>query len=501
MTNTAKSAPSRASFSELIKNSALISSLSEMGFQEATLAQELSIPTSLKGKDLVLHAKTGSGKTLAFGLPMLSKLFDAREKGEVKGTFGLVITPTRELAAQIADVLTGLLPDTEPVLLIGGMSIDKQKKALKKNSEIVIGTPGRIIDLLDRGDLSFADCKFFVLDEADEMFSMGFYDDILDLLSEIPKVAQGLFVSATISPRIEALAREYLHDPEFVEAGSHEDETPPLIDHLYCMVGQDLTDKPNALCDFIEVMEPKSAIIFCNTRSDTELVEVYLRRRGYDARRINSDLNQSQRNTIMKKIKDHELRFLIATDIAARGIDIALMDLVINYSLSDDTESYVHRTGRTGRAGRHGTALTLISPNQFMAFQGVKREVDLEFVEVPVPKKEELVDAILRRLESSVLSTSAGTPAERERYQLIAKALLEKEGVDPIEPLSKLVQFALEHQVRLDAESLDQELQTGSEKRSEPHRDRRKHGSDDRRNNRSHGKKSNNRSRQQSGKR
>lgn len=377
----------KVKFNTIVKEPSILKALESLGFTDATKVQSLSIPPALEDKDLVVEAKTGSGKTLAFGIPMLSQLTKELKDNKVNKPFGIVVTPTRELAVQIGVVFKDIMPDLDPVVMIGGIPYKKQINKLGKDPRVIVGTPGRILDSIEQKHLDLRNLKMFVLDEADEMFSVGFSKDVELILSKIPKKAQGLFVSATMTPRVLALADKFLQDPEHIETSTH-DEKPPEIQHLYCEVGGGVIDKPNALCDLLEEMKPESAIIFCNTKSETELVEEFMKRRGMDASKINSDLSQVQRNNIMARIRAKELKYLIATDIAARGIDIAQIELVINFSINQQIESYVHRTGRTGRAGRKGTALSLVGPHDFLGFFGVKK-LGIPLEEIPLPEKKE----------------------------------------------------------------------------------------------------------------
>lgn len=463
----------KALFSDLLSNSDLLAALDRQGFAEATVVQTMTLPPAIAGKDLVVQASTGSGKTLAFGLPLMSRMVEAAATEEIDFTYALVVTPTRELAVQIAEVLAGLIEGVEPVLLIGGMPYSKQKNGMKNDPRIVVGTPGRIIDFINQEFLRLDKVDYFVLDEADEMFSMGFFEDVERLIRGIPEGAQGLFVSATISPRVIMLAKKYLQDPEYVEASQHE-EKPPEIEHLFMTIGSEVADKPLALCNLIETARPQSAIVFCNTRSETELVESFMRRRGFDARRINSDLNQNQRNKIMERIRSGDLRFLIATDIAARGIDIAQIELVVNYTIPEATENYVHRTGRTGRAGRKGRAVTLVSPHDFMAFQAVKKEVAVDLQEIPTPTDEQVAHARVAHLKDS-LTMELSRISDTDRA--VARHLFSELGGDLVGNseleafIAMLSRFAVEHLVQRDAVALEDEL--GSENRTESRSSRR----------------------------
>ena len=446
---------SQNGFDSLINDAELLKKIIALGFTTATPIQSSCIPAALAGKDVIAQAQTGSGKTLAFIAPLIEKL----QTSDPRKTFSLVITPTRELALQIEKVFNSLSDQISPTVLIGGVDFEKQKSSLSKDPRVVIGTPGRILDFLRQKIINLQGCEYFVLDEADEMLSMGFIDDVRAILSKLPKKRQGLFVSATISPRVEMLAQSFLQKPERISIAESEELTPKIV-HQFVEVGSDLMAKPQALCDLIEVLRPVSAIIFCNTKSDTKLVEVLLRRRGFDARRINSDLSQSQRDRIMRLIRDEELRFLVATDIAARGIDIEQIDLVVNFNIHDQPETYVHRTGRTGRAGRSGTAISLISAKDWGMFHHLKKVVDFEFQKIELPSDEEVASARLSHLYEILRATSYELTS---KDQLVAKKLLSDAGgyqdvsEDLVEHIAKLSRYALEHFVSLDQKSLDEE--------------------------------------------
>jgi superfamily II DNA/RNA helicase len=364
-----------------ITNPKLLTALAQLSITEPTPVQREAIPRVLQGGDYIVEAQTGSGKTLAFVLPILSKLLDAMP---YNGNFALIVTPTRELAMQVASVVSDVLPEVEPACIIGGERQEKQVRALRKDPRIVVGTPGRLLDLIDQRELVLRKCQMFVLDEADEMLSMGFIDEIRAILSKLPRERQGLFFSATMTPRVLSLASSFLTKPTRVELEPVV-ETTALIDHIYCRVDGALTAKAQALAAFLTVRKPKSAIVFCNTKSDTELLEIMLRKRGIESKRINSDLSQKERERTMGAFRSGELNLLIATDVAARGIDVSDVELVVNYSLHDTPETYVHRTGRTGRAGKSGTALTLIAPQDFPLFFHLSRRLPVTLTEVPVP--------------------------------------------------------------------------------------------------------------------
>jgi ATP-dependent RNA helicase DeaD len=395
----------------------------------------MAIPEALNGSDLVVEAHTGSGKTLCFLLPLLEFILK-KEFGP--GEFGLIVTPTRELAMQIANVAGELAPEIGVTTLIGGMSMRKQIDDLMARHPIIVGTPGRINDHLRERNLILRKCSYFVLDEADEMLSMGFYEDVDKIVSKIPEPAQGLLVSATISPRVESLSRSFLKEPRRITAKNEIDR--PKIEHLYCEVGGDILAKPSAIAALIESLEPSSVIVFCNTKSDTELLEAVLRRRGFEARRINSDLTQAQRNEIMDQVRAGTLKIMVATDVAARGIDIDQMDLIINYSIHENADTYTHRTGRTGRAGRQGRAISLVGPLDMGAFHGLKRSGELQIQKFELPTVEELADK--RRAEiSQVLDRPENRPNDSDiavarRY--LAELTSEPQQLDLIARLCKV---------------------------------------------------------------
>ena len=459
---TAPLVPEAQTFDELLPPGFILEGIRALGFQTPTAVQRRAIPAAREGRDLIVQSRTGSGKTIAYVLPMLEVVDRLSRAGRPNDeTMALVIVPTRELAIQVQDVVGTIAANNfKPTLIIGGADFHAQEKALRADGRIVIGTPGRLLDLLRSKTLRLNSCRFFVLDEADETLSLGFLQDVRAILSRLPDKRQGLFTSATITPRVDMLANSFLEKFEHIGV----DETfndLPSVSHHYCEVGGDIMSKPNALCDLIETMRPTSAIIFCNTKSDTQLVEVLLRRRGFDARRLNSDLTQSQRNRVMQKIKQRELKFLVATDIAARGIDIEQIDTVINYAIHDQPESYLHRTGRTGRAGRSGKAISLVGPRDFGSFHYVRKIVNVEFENIPLPSDEEIAEARLAHLHEIIRQSQMDL---HPRDLAIARKLTEGLGEgnafseELIEFIAKLCRHTLEHHVHLEAKSLDEEL-------------------------------------------
>jgi len=459
------------SFEEILTNPVLLSKIAELGFTTPTPVQARTIPSAVEGRNLLVQAKTGSGKTLSFSLPLLNHVQNLEAERNINHTCALVLSPTRELALQIKEVIAKISPWGSPPCLIGGQDISKQIDALKDEPKIVIGTPGRVLDCLRQRVLFLGKCTFCVLDEADEMLSMGFLEDVRAILSRLPDKRQGLFVSATITPRVEMLAHSFLSKPERIIVDRPKEDLPP-IEHCYCEVGGDLMAKPQALCDLLETLRPRSAIIFCNTKSDTQLVEALLRRRGFDARRINSDLTQKQRDRVMAKIRKGDLQFLVATDIAARGLDMEQIDLVVNYAVHDDPESYVHRTGRTGRAGRSGKAVSIVSPKDFGAFHFLTKVVNADFKKIELPTDSEVADARLAHLYEILREAKLEI---KTRDEIVAAKLLTDLGdiADPSDEfksiVAKLCRHAVEHFIAHEATALDEELAAAASKDEAEH--------------------------------
>lgn len=331
--------------------------LDKMGYVHPTPVQLAVYEPASRGKSLVVQARTGTGKTTAFGLPIVDTLVKRSEAG----VQALILTPTRELAIQVARELEQIAEfrGLKVLPVYGGAPMGKQVDALADGVHIVAGTPGRVLDHLRRGTLDPSRIRIFVLDEADEMLSMGFARELNAIIEQLPRERQGLYFSATLPPDVERLATSHLRDPEWVTLSS--DQVGALsISHFVYLVREG--DKRASLLRIIEVEDPESAIIFCNTKDETERVAEALKNRDFDADWLNGDLDQRERERVMSKTKEGKLRFLVATDVAARGIDISHLTHVINADFPESAEQYVHRTGRTGRAGRTGTAISVVGP-------------------------------------------------------------------------------------------------------------------------------------------
>jgi ATP-dependent RNA helicase DeaD len=328
-----------------------------MGYKHPTPVQLAVFEPAAEGRSLVVQARTGTGKTAAFGLPIVDRLVRA----QVRAVQALVLCPTRELAIQVSRELEQIAQfrDVRVTAIYGGASMSRQIDALGAGAQVVVGTPGRVLDHLRQQTLDPSGIRVLVLDEADEMLSMGFAKELNAILEMLPRSRQGLFFSATIPADIERLAHTHLRDTELITLSS--DQVGALEIAHYVYVTQP-GDKVGQLVRILEVEDPESAIVFCNTRDETQRVADALRARGFDSDWLNGDLPQSDRERVMNATKEGKLRFLVATDVAARGIDISHLTHVINYDFPETAEQYVHRTGRTGRAGKTGTAIALVGP-------------------------------------------------------------------------------------------------------------------------------------------
>lgn len=375
---------SDVTFAELPLSDEIKRSIADRGYVHPTPVQAQAIPKVIEGKDLIVRSKTGTGKTAAFSIPVLERLPAGSRK-----PLALVLTPTRELAVQVAEEATqlGKHKDLRVAAIYGGAPMGAQVKALEDGAEFIVGTPGRVYDHIRRGTLDLSGAMVAVLDEADEMLSMGFFEEVTRILDKLPKDRQTLLFSATVPPDIERLIRKYLRDPETLLL-SGDVYTVEGINHVAYKMVEDYP-KPRNLLYLLELENPESAIIFANTRDDTALVTAVLNRNGYDAELLNGDLPQKERERVMAKMKRGEVRFMVATDIAARGIDISDLAHVINYSLPEDPAVYLHRVGRTGRIGKSGTAISLVGGREYLTRATLEKQFNIQFEERKLPTADE----------------------------------------------------------------------------------------------------------------
>ena len=356
------------------------------GYTNPTPVQAQAIPAALDGSDLLVRSETGSGKTAAFLIPTLNRVPSNYGKAAC-----IVLCPTRELAIQVADEAKALIEghkELRVVTVYGGVGIGPQADALNAGAEIVIGTPGRVKDHIRRGNLKLGDALVGCLDEADEMLSMGFFEEVTDILNELPKSAQILLFSATVEARLKQLIGKFLKEPKEIYISVDNEQANENIDHVLYETTLEYP-KPRQLLYIMLAEQPRSAIVFCNTRSDTDTVARFLSRQGFDAEPISSDLNQKARERVMARIKRGEIEYLVATDIAARGIDISDLSHVFNYSLPEDAAVYLHRTGRTGRIGKKGTAISLMSGKELGTRKALEGKYKIPFEKRTLPSREE----------------------------------------------------------------------------------------------------------------
>jgi ATP-dependent RNA helicase DeaD len=375
---------SEATFDDLNLSEPVRQGVAELGYVRPTPVQSAAFRPIFDGRDVIVRSKTGTGKTAAFGIPILEKIPAGRRRPSA-----LVMCPTRELALQVADEIAALAKhkDLSVVAIYGGASMGDQLDMLKRGAEIVVGTPGRIFDHIRRGTLDLSQIMVSCLDEADEMLNMGFFEEVTKILDHLPDDCQQLLFSATVPADIEQIIKQYLTDPETILLSGDEYRVDNIRNIIFHTV--DSYPKPRNLLYMIEMEEPESGIVFCNTRSDTGLVAAVLNRNGYDAELLNGELPQKERERVMAKAKRGEVRFMVATDIAARGIDISDLSHIINYSLPEDPAVYLHRAGRTGRIGKKGTALSLVSGAEMMTLKALQTKYGIVFEEKKLPQPEE----------------------------------------------------------------------------------------------------------------
>ena len=388
-------------FEELGVSEEIRRAIEELGFEQPMPVQEEVIPYLLGNRnDVIALAQTGTGKTAAFGIPVLQRT-DAR----VRQTQALILSPTRELCLQIADDLKDFSKYVSGINIVpvyGGTSIENQIRALKHGAQIIVATPGRLIDLMHRGAAKLEAVKNVVLDEADEMLNMGFSESIDEILAGVPQDRNTLLFSATMSREIEKIARNYLHDPKEIVVGSR-NEGAEHVNHIYYMVNA--KDKYLALKRIVDYYPKIFAIIFCRTKRETQEVADKLIHDGYNAESLHGDLSQQQRDLTMQKFRQHLTQLLVATDVAARGLDVDDLTHVINYGLPDDIESYTHRSGRTGRAGKKGTSISIVHTRERSKIRAIEKTIGKEFVQADIPAAEEICKKQLYKVMDQIVKT------------------------------------------------------------------------------------------------
>ncbi len=380
-------------FNDLELSREVQKAIAEMGFEEATPIQSKSIPHILSGKDVIGQAQTGTGKTCAFGIPVVEMINPL-----ITGIQALVLCPTRELAIQSAEEIKNVSKYKKGLKILpiyGGQPIERQISALKQHPQVIIGTPGRIMDHMRRNTLQFANLKMLILDEADEMLNMGFRDDIDIILQKVPIQKQTILFSATMPKEIMDLTAKYQKDPILIKA-VHQELTVPNIEQYYLEVRE--STKLDTLSRLIDANNIKLSLVFCNTKSRVDELASHLQSRGYLAESLHGDMRQAQRDKVMAKFRKGAIDVLIATDVAARGIDVDDIEAVFNYDLPNDEEYYVHRIGRTGRAGRTGKAFTFISGREIYKLKDIQRYTKSRILPKKAPSLIDVEDSKINKI-------------------------------------------------------------------------------------------------------
>jgi len=411
------------SFADFGLNADVLRAITDIGYETPTPIQAQAIPILLEGTDIIGQAQTGTGKTAAFALPLLTRIDLSRNKPQA-----LVLTPTRELALQVAEAIGSYSKHQRGLNVLavyGGQGMGTQLKSLARGVHVVVGTPGRIMDHLERKTLDLSELKVLVLDEADEMLRMGFIDDVETILKSVPATRQTALFSATMPPQIKKIALNYLREPKTLSLGERT-MTVPLIRQRYLLVKPH--DKFEAFARVLESEPSEGALVFCRTKTATVEVADKLKARGYSAAALNGDLVQQQREKIVEELRSGLLDVVIATDVAARGLDVERITHVFNFDISSDVEAYVHRIGRTGRAGRAGEAILLIAPRERGMLKEIERHTRQTIEMMQVPTLQDLSTLRVSRFKAMVLEDIAKGGLEQHSelaYQIAAEALVE----------------------------------------------------------------------------
>ena len=425
----------KKTFAELGLSEQTLEAINKKGFEEPSDIQALTIPVMLRDDtNIIAQAQTGTGKTAAFGLPLIDMI-----DPEATTVQALVLTPTRELAIQVSEEIQSLRGSKKitTIPIYGGQSIDQQFRRLKRGAHIIVGTPGRVIDHLHRKTLKLDGIEHLVLDEADEMLNMGFIEDLEEIMQHTNPDKRTLLFSATMPKRIRDLAGKYMEEHELLKAEKQQ-LTTSLTEQIYFEVHEN--DKFEALCRIIDIEDDFYGIVFCRTKSDVDTVASHLLDRGYDAEPIHGDISQVQRERTLNKFRKKQSNVLVATDVAARGIDVSNLTHVINYSLPHDPESYVHRIGRTGRAGNEGTAITFITPREYRRLMFIQRIAGTDIKKSRIPKVKDIIKSRKRRLHDDLTAACEKDPGSK--YLKWASKLLDEKN--PEEVLASVLQYSFE---------------------------------------------------------
>lgn len=458
-------------FQDLGLSEAALKAITAKGFEEPTEIQAKTIPLLLQSSgDVIAQAQTGTGKTATFGLVFTDKL----TPGKSKSPQAIVLAPTRELAVQVAEEINSLKGDKNlsVVPIYGGQSWGMQHKHLKAGVDIVVGTPGRVMEHLEKGTLKLDQIEYFVLDEADEMLNMGFVEDIEEILTHVNEDRQVLLFSATMPTRIANLAKKYMRDATTIKT-QKDRIANNSVDQIYFEVAP--RDKFEALCRIIDMEEEFYGIIFTRTKIDSDLVSKQLNDRGYKTSAFHGDITQDQRERILKSFKQKKTEVLIATDVAARGIDVSDLSHVINYSLPQNSESYVHRIGRTGRAGKDGKAITLITPSEFRKLRQFEHHAKAEITKQEVPNQDAMVELKKRKLMRALNQITDESP-RLEQFKALAIEMFGE--AEPLDTVAALLQYSFGDQLDSAAYHDIQETNRGRKTPAGGRASTRSHGTD-----------------------
>ncbi len=440
MTEKTNDSKTETGFRRFSLSQAVIRSLEEMNYTTPTEVQEQAIPRVFAGRDLIVQSRTGTGKTAAYGVPLVELVDPAMLIVQ-----SLVLTPTRELAVQVERELSQIGKDREIrcLTVYGGDSLERQIEGIREGAQVVVGTPGRILDHLRRRTLSFSSVKLLVLDEADRMLDMGFYKEMKQIFDHLPTERQTLMFSATFPKEIDALAYNYLNDPERILL-SQDYVYVKEVEHIYYISNR--MDKERNLYKLILWEEPFSSMIFCNTREEVRMVFNYLLKRGLAVEMLSSDLPQNKRERVMDRFRRHEVRFLVTTDVAARGIDIMDMSHVFIFSTPSSPDQYVHRAGRTGRIGKSGKAITLLGATDLINFNRLVKANELDVREGDFPTDAEFQAKIRKnRIDQLIQEASTLSPEKRGEYEDLARAILVREDAR-VPVVAMLLKYSLERE-------------------------------------------------------
>ncbi len=424
-------------FAELGIDGRVLAALEGIGYEKPSPIQAATIPVLLEGRDVVGMAQTGTGKTAAFAIPALSRLAELADlNGPTAATQVLVLAPTRELALQVGEAFASYAAQLEDFTVLpvyGGSSYGPQLAGLRRGAQVVVGTPGRVIDHLKRGSLTLQDLQYLVLDEADEMLRMGFAEDVETILSQTPEEKQVALFSATMPPAIRKIAQKYLRSPEEISVKAKTSTATNIRQRYLQVMG---AHKLEAMTRLLEVEEHDGIIVFVRTKAATEEVAEKLRARGHAAAAINGDIPQQAREKSVEQLRSGKIDILVATDVAARGLDVERISLVVNYDIPHDTESYVHRIGRTGRAGRSGDAILFMIPREKYLLRAIEKTTRQPVEQMAMPSVEDVnrtrVDQFAQSITDTIESQDLGA------FRSMVEAYVEKHDVDPVEVAAAL---------------------------------------------------------------